>query len=119
MLILFVLMLRRPPRSTRTDTLFPYTTLFRSAPYRTPRTQQRLPAGPASQRQTAGRLPATVVSPRTAAQCHSGTGDTGSRQSEPDADLWVAVRLHRDADPAQPHPLRLYPFTHLPVAGGL
>src|SRR3546814_18583223 len=25
-------MLRRPPRSTRTDTLFPYTTLFRSSP---------------------------------------------------------------------------------------
>src|SRR3546814_1998296 len=25
-------MLRRPPRSTRTDTLFPYTTLFRSRP---------------------------------------------------------------------------------------
>src|SRR3546814_13166393 len=28
--LLFVLMIRRPPRSTRTDTLFPYTTLFRS-----------------------------------------------------------------------------------------
>src|SRR3546814_15685977 len=27
---LFVLMIRRPPRSTRTDTLFPYPTLFRS-----------------------------------------------------------------------------------------
>src|SRR3546814_12097511 len=27
---LFFLMFRRPPRSTRTDTLFPYTTLFRS-----------------------------------------------------------------------------------------
>src|SRR3546814_19236909 len=27
---LFFLMLRPPPRSTRTDTLFPYTTLFRS-----------------------------------------------------------------------------------------
>src|SRR3546814_11832157 len=27
---LFFLMIRRPPRSTRTDTLFPYTTLFRS-----------------------------------------------------------------------------------------
>src|SRR3546814_13926745 len=26
-------MLRRPPRSTRTDTLFPYTTLFRSHPH--------------------------------------------------------------------------------------
>src|SRR3546814_15826338 len=27
----FFLMRRRPPRSTRTDTLFPYTTLFRSS----------------------------------------------------------------------------------------
>src|SRR3546814_1675497 len=27
-------MIRRPPRSTRTDTLFPYTTLFRSSPAR-------------------------------------------------------------------------------------
>src|SRR3546814_14308560 len=27
----FFLMIRRPPRSTRTDTLFPYTTLFRSS----------------------------------------------------------------------------------------
>src|SRR3546814_14386646 len=30
LLLLFFLMIRRPPRSTRTDTLFPYTTLFRS-----------------------------------------------------------------------------------------
>src|SRR3546814_14155733 len=30
MLFFFFLMIRRPPRSTRTDTLFPYTTLFRS-----------------------------------------------------------------------------------------
>src|SRR3546814_12501990 len=28
--LFFYLMIRRPPRSTRTDTLFPYTTLFRS-----------------------------------------------------------------------------------------
>src|SRR3546814_18556710 len=28
----FSLMIRQPPRSTRTDTLFPYTTLFRSYP---------------------------------------------------------------------------------------
>src|SRR3546814_17882078 len=34
-------MIRRPPRSTRTDTLFPYTTLFRSA-----RLQGQLPAAP-------------------------------------------------------------------------
>src|SRR3546814_1872459 len=30
-------MIRRPPRSTRTDTLFPYTTLFRSSPSPTAR----------------------------------------------------------------------------------
>src|SRR3546814_11919226 len=29
-MIFFFLMIRRPPRSTRPDTLFPYTTLFRS-----------------------------------------------------------------------------------------
>src|SRR3546814_20525307 len=32
--IFFFLMIRRPPRSTRTDTLFPYTTLFRSSTWR-------------------------------------------------------------------------------------
>src|SRR3546814_9078590 len=31
-LCFFFVMIRRPPRSTRTDTLFPYTTLFRSPP---------------------------------------------------------------------------------------
>src|SRR3546814_10588051 len=29
-LFVFFVMIRRPPRSTRTDSLFPYTTLFRS-----------------------------------------------------------------------------------------
>src|SRR3546814_20673807 len=33
--VFFFLMIRRPPRSTRTDTLFPYTTLFRSGKGRT------------------------------------------------------------------------------------
>src|SRR3546814_7626375 len=39
----FFLMIRRPPRSTRTDTLFPYTTLFRSGG--APRPRGRPPAG--------------------------------------------------------------------------
>src|SRR3546814_16073531 len=40
----FFLMIRRPPRSTRTDTLFPYTTLFRSPrAVRGPRGVQRDP----------------------------------------------------------------------------
>src|SRR3546814_3611765 len=34
-------MIRRPPRSTRTDTLFPYTTLFRSRPPRPERRDRR------------------------------------------------------------------------------
>src|SRR3546814_2765757 len=40
---LFFLMIRRPPRSTRTDTLFPYTTLFRSG--HTPNLTFRTPVG--------------------------------------------------------------------------
>src|SRR3546814_15694518 len=46
MMFFFFLMLRRPPLSTRTDTLFPYTTLFRSSftietSYRIPVNRQR------------------------------------------------------------------------------
>src|SRR3546814_13800218 len=36
MCFFFFLMIPRPPRSTRTDTLFPYTTLFRSPRAREP-----------------------------------------------------------------------------------
>src|SRR3546814_3582915 len=47
-------MLRRPPRSTRTDTLFPYTTLFRSA---------RAAAGHDRQRAVVGGERAQVAQP--------------------------------------------------------
>src|SRR3546814_15362136 len=39
----FFLMIRRPPRSTRTDTLFPYTTLFRSVARSVRRGSSRFP----------------------------------------------------------------------------
>src|SRR3546814_11327385 len=39
-------MIRRPPRSTRTDTLFPYTTLFRSRHAYVPRSAHRARANP-------------------------------------------------------------------------
>src|SRR3546814_1390742 len=45
-------MIRRPPRSTRTDTLFPYTTLFRSHPAR------RRAAGPDQYLESAHEDPA-------------------------------------------------------------
>src|SRR3546814_14871286 len=38
-------MIRRPPRSTRTDTLFPYTTLFRSGVRVMSETTQQAPSG--------------------------------------------------------------------------
>src|SRR3546814_14947381 len=40
--VCFFLMIRRPPGSTRTDTLFPYTTLFRSRRHRRPQPPWRL-----------------------------------------------------------------------------
>src|SRR3546814_1877041 len=55
--VMFVLMIRRPPRSTRTDTLFPYTTLFRSL---RARPGHRKRAG-AMARRRARRQPARVV----------------------------------------------------------
>src|SRR3546814_18163483 len=41
--VLFFLMLRRPPRSTRTDTLLPYPTLSRSPPATAPRSWASTP----------------------------------------------------------------------------
>ena len=54
-------MIRRPPRSTRTDTLFPYTTLFRS---RVPHGQSNVPWGigrSSRQMSTAVRTPNSTV----------------------------------------------------------
>src|SRR3546814_12778014 len=44
----FFLMIRRPPRSTRTDTLFPYTTLFRSLGSGPPHPRLRTRSGKAA-----------------------------------------------------------------------
>src|SRR3546814_6411513 len=66
-------MIRRPPRSTRTDTLFPYTTLFRSA--------RPAPFGPEIQDDEAGHRRLDDVAPerldgflflRVQAQCGHG-----------------------------------------------
>src|SRR3546814_6594464 len=58
-------MIRRPPRSTRTDTLFPYTTLFRST--RRPRRPARLGPG---DRGAASRDPDRTRQTRRAAEDH-------------------------------------------------
>src|SRR3546814_9221775 len=70
-------MIRRPPRSTRTDTLFPYTTLFRSRPQ-----QQILLADPRPE----ARQPVHPLHTRPLRQCdglcagHLGLQQVGLRQ---------------------------------------
>src|SRR3546814_1622820 len=53
-------MIRRPPRSTRTDTLFPYTTLFRS-PERHHHGRGRRGAGPGAAGRPRGRPAVSAV----------------------------------------------------------
>src|SRR3546814_1281042 len=66
-MVISFLMIRRPPRSTRTDTLFPYTTLFRSHRHGVPELQPGRPPDGDGERPVrparlspavAGRLPA-------------------------------------------------------------
>src|SRR3546814_14372448 len=73
--VFFFLMIRRPPRSTRTDTLFPYTTLFRSVPAGVPRAD------------FLGRRPGTGLAFRT---CR---GDLLSRSEEHTSELQSLMRL--------------------------
>src|SRR3546814_19864863 len=51
----FFLMIRRPPRSTRTDTLFPYTTLFRSPAPDRARLRQEFPCPRTARRNLVAR----------------------------------------------------------------
>src|SRR3546814_20621832 len=59
----FFLMIRRPPRSTRTDTLFPYTTLFRSLCPRRRRPGSRAAHGSPRRSTPPNRCPCSPASP--------------------------------------------------------
>src|SRR3546814_3051172 len=87
-------MIRRPPRSTRTDTLFPYTTLFRS---------DREPApGALGGREAAGGVLAhagvrqepvdALVHPEGAAP-HPGSVDVRDRSEEHTSELQSLMRI--------------------------
>src|SRR3546814_3114249 len=75
----FFLMIRRPPRSTRTDTLFPYTTLFRS---RRPELVRRVvgrvgptnPAPPSLTPQGAGLMKPTQPTDLDFPHCRKASG---------------------------------------------
>src|SRR3546814_17182102 len=72
--IFFFLMKRRPPRSTRTDTLFPYTTLFRSID-RPRRLRQCRPGG--VDRLAIGRHPRRAGDPQLFAGCRTPEAELG------------------------------------------
>src|SRR3546814_14931878 len=120
-------MIRRPPRSTRTDTLFPYTTLFRSArrravalafAFQIPNSQSRIPASPQPRAVQPAR--AAAAGGRHARPVRGGAGRprrgpaTDRQRLIPDAG--------RRTDPARdPHPhLARHVYTpHRRAAGGV
>src|SRR3546814_8526275 len=76
--MLFFLMIRRPPRSTRTDTLFPCTTLFRSpggAIWATAASPSC--GGSTDERRSPPQGPRCSRSPAQAAAATAGPGRTG------------------------------------------
>src|SRR3546814_4226415 len=102
-------MIRRPPRSTRTDTLFPYTTLFRS-PVSQPRTEfchwamvdipaelREIPAGSCSGGVTAHgkRDPAGPPGARQGLNDYTGwfAGDDALRSEEHTSELQSLMRI--------------------------
>src|SRR3546814_9061265 len=82
-------MIRRPPRSTRTDTLFPYTTLFRSIEAR----EQRK-ARTGRQTDRLARLPRTGWTHRRHDRPHEPGDDDGEadQQRRLDPCEWPAMR---------------------------
>src|SRR3546814_1154525 len=86
-------MMRRPPRSTRTDTLFPYTTLFRSG-------SRRACGADPGRRQSADavsgkRVRARAVRPQRTAGLAESRGARTATRSEPAAG---ALRPHRSEE---------------------
>src|SRR3546814_10090540 len=69
-------MIRRPPRSTRTDTLFPYTTLFRSAATAVREAPAAPPAAAPLQQWFDGEIASAerLHAPLTSHALHYGTG---------------------------------------------
>src|SRR3546814_2092118 len=92
----FFVMIRRPPRSTRTDTLFPYTTLFRSRrPVRsgvTRRTTGTLGAA-AHRRGIGGLSQARTLAGRSRRNRELGRVDKGDRSEEHTSELQSLMRI--------------------------
>src|SRR3546814_1023099 len=97
-------MIRRPPRSTRTDTLFPYTTLFRSV--RGPSPAVRLVRG-----QGGSGWP-----PATAGLAHRKGPAAASRQATPDRVFPPEHQLHGDEQRSEEHTSELQSLMRISYA---
>src|SRR3546814_14493332 len=86
----FFLMIRRPPRSTRTDTLFPYTTLFRSSEQEMPDEDDKKTAKPA---EAAGKAPEGPAGEVSASE-EGGDADQDAMMAE-----WEAMAAEGEAEP--------------------
>src|SRR3546814_3150938 len=92
-------MIRRPPRSTRTDTLFPYTTLFRStlppkwrpAKYAPESAAQTIASAVSSQRWPIGGSPCTGWSPWISTSAHHAA--SVARSEEHTSELQSLMRI--------------------------
>src|SRR3546814_6899699 len=89
-------MIRRPPRSTRTDTLFPYTTLFRSRFDR--RRDERLFGAQGDRRRTRTRESGRCRSDHPGARFGHARGDrlcagNGHRSEEHTSELQSLMRI--------------------------
>src|SRR3546814_19465097 len=87
----FFLMIRRPPRSTRTDTLFPYTTLFRSEAPQAESASRGCGTGAVSTREDRIKVHASIASRhgfdrRTTSFCRS------LQRSDDRAQAWASTR---------------------------
>src|SRR3546814_2240312 len=95
-------MIRRPPRSTRTDTLFPYTTLFRSqGKRRLARGQGRDARAPAPDGETLGQ---------------TGGGGRACRAHQPDPFLGRAALRARDRSRSEEHTSELQSLMRISYA---
>src|SRR3546814_13262773 len=95
--VFFFLMIRRPPRSTRTDTLFPYTTLFRSLGGEDI-AFDLAPAGAAELGGPVGRRPAARVQYALPRQRHFGIDEDAGRARRPQPEVVGQLRRQKDAN---------------------
>src|SRR3546814_2547085 len=92
LVFLFFLMIRRPPRSTRTDTLFPYTTLFRSCHLGSGLSVPANPSG-SPQQWLAERHGKAHLASASAVGRRDNVARTGERSEEHTSELQSLMRI--------------------------